>query len=81
MALSSFVLTDVAKPVATEYSDVPMVLTSFGEPQQPNLSLATASYLEICYATCCLLAKLADDGRLMTRSAGRRAQPPVQAAR
>ncbi|TFV56070.1 BMP family ABC transporter substrate-binding protein [Geodermatophilus sp. DF01-2] len=64
MALSSFVLTDVAKTVATEYPDVPMVLTSFGEPQQPNLSLATASYLEIGYATCWLLTKLSDDGRI-----------------
>lgn len=64
MALSTFVLTDVAKVVATEYPDVPMVLTSFGEPQQPNLNLATASYLEIGYSTCWLLARLADDGRV-----------------
>jgi basic membrane lipoprotein Med (substrate-binding protein (PBP1-ABC) superfamily) len=64
MALSTFVLTDVAKVVAEEYPEVPMVLTSFGEPQQPNLNLATASYLEIGYSTCWLLAKLSDDGRV-----------------
>jgi basic membrane protein A len=64
VALSSFVLTDVAKKLAAEYPDVPMVLTSFGVVQQPNLSEATASYLEIGYATCWLLAKLSDDGRV-----------------
>lgn len=64
MALSTFVLTDVGKVVAAEYPDVPMVLTSFGEPQQPNLNLATASYLEIGYSTCWLLAKLSDDSRV-----------------
>ena len=64
MALSSFVLTDVAKTVATEYQDIPMVLTSFGALQQPNLSSATASYLEIGYSSCWLLTKLSDDGRI-----------------
>lgn len=63
MALSSFVLTDVAKTVANEYQKVPMVLTSFGALQQPNLSSATASYLEIGYSTCWLLTKLSADGR------------------
>lgn len=64
MALSTFVLTDVAKTVAQEYPKVPMVLTSFGAVQQPNLSNATASYLEIGYATCWLLSKLAPDGKV-----------------
>lgn len=64
MALSTFVLTDVAKVVAEEYPDVPMVLTSFGAMKQPNLSEATASYLEIGYATCWMLARLSEDGRV-----------------
>ncbi|WP_347310749.1 BMP family ABC transporter substrate-binding protein [Defluviimonas sp. SAOS-178_SWC] len=64
IALSTFVLTDVAKVLATDYPEVPMVLTSFNVIQQPNLSSATASYLEIGYATCWLLAKLSDDGRV-----------------
>lgn len=64
MALSTFVLTDIAKVVAKEYPDVPMVLTSFGVKKQPNLSEATASYLEIGYSTCWLLARLSTDGRV-----------------
>jgi len=64
LAMSSFVLTDVAKAVAPEYPDVPMVLTSFGAMVQPNLSSATASYLEIGYSTCWLLTRLSDDGRV-----------------
>lgn len=64
MALSTFVLTDIAKIVAEEYPDVPMVLTSYGAKKQPNLSEATASYLEIGYSTCWLLASLSKDGRV-----------------
>jgi basic membrane lipoprotein Med (substrate-binding protein (PBP1-ABC) superfamily) len=64
MVLSTFVLTDVAKTLAPEYPKVPMVLTSFGTMQQPNLSSATASYLEIGYSSCWLLAKLAKDGQV-----------------
>lgn len=64
MALSTFVLTDIAKVVAEEYPEVPMVLTSFGVKKQPNLSEATASYLEIGYSTCWLLARLSEDGRV-----------------
>lgn len=64
IALSTFVLTDVALVLAADYPDVPMVLTSFNVLQEPNLSNATASYLEIGYSTCWLLAKLSDDGRV-----------------
>lgn len=64
MALSTFVLTDIAKVVAEEHPDVPMVLTSFGVKKQPNLSEATASYLEIGYSTCWLLARLSTDHRV-----------------
>lgn len=64
IALSTFVLTDVAKVLAADYPDVPMVLSSFNVVQQPNLSASTASYLEIGYSSCWLLAKLSDDGRV-----------------
>ncbi|WP_162602589.1 BMP family lipoprotein [Nocardioides daejeonensis] len=64
MAMSTFVLTDIAKAVAKEYPEVPMVLTSFDAMQQPNLSAATSSYLEIGYSTCWLLTKLSKDGRV-----------------
>jgi basic membrane lipoprotein Med (substrate-binding protein (PBP1-ABC) superfamily) len=64
MALSTFVLTDIANVVADEYPDVPMVLTSFGVKKQPNLSEATASYLEVGYSTCWLLARLSTDHRV-----------------
>lgn len=64
MLLATFVLADVAKSVAQDYPDVPMVVSSFGVTQEPNLSSVTASYLEIGYSTCWLLTKLADDGRI-----------------
>lgn len=64
MLMSTFVLTDAAKKVAADYPDVPMIVTSFGEPQGPNLNFGTASYLEIGYSTCWLLAKLSPDGRV-----------------
>lgn len=64
LALSTFVLTDVAKTVAKEFPRVPMVLTSFGVRQEPNLSSGTASYLEIGYSSCWLLTKLAKDGKI-----------------
>lgn len=64
MLLSTFVLADVAKSVAKDYPDVPMVVSSFGVTQEPNLSSVTASYLEIGYSTCWLLTKMAPDGRI-----------------
>lgn len=64
MLLSTFVLADVAKSVATDYPEVPMVVSSFGVVQDPNLSSVTASYLEIGYSTCWLLTRLSDDGRI-----------------
>lgn len=64
LVMSHYVLADVARQLATEYPDVPMVVSAFGEPQQDNLWLATASYLEIGYSTCWLLTSLSDDGRI-----------------
>ncbi|MFC8501801.1 BMP family protein [Pedococcus sp. NPDC057267] len=64
MLLSTFVLADVAKSVAKEYPKVPMVVSSFGVLQAPNLNSVTASYLEIGYSTCWLLTKLSPDGRI-----------------
>ena len=62
--MTSFRLTDVAKQLSTEYAQVPMLVTSFGEPQQKNMWLGTSSYLEIGYATCYSLALASDNGRI-----------------
>lgn len=64
LALTTFVLSDVAKLVAKDYVEVPMTVSSFGTTQAPNLSSVTASFLEIGYASCWLLTKLSDDGRI-----------------
>ncbi len=64
LALSTFVLTDIAKTVAKEFPKVPMVLTSFGVTQPPNLSSGTASYLEIGYSSCWLLTKMSHSGKI-----------------
>jgi basic membrane lipoprotein Med (substrate-binding protein (PBP1-ABC) superfamily) len=64
LALSTFVLTDIAKTVAKEFPKVPMVLTSFGVTQAPNLSSGTASYLEIGYSACWLLEKMSKSGKV-----------------
>ena len=64
LALSTYVLADVAKTVAKAYPHVPMVLTAFAVMQKPNLSSGTASYLEIGYSTCWLLTKMSHDGRI-----------------
>ena len=64
LSLSTFVLTDIAKTVAKEFPKVPMVLTSFGVTQSPNLSSGTASYLEIGYSACWLLEKISKSGEV-----------------
>ncbi|SDT23846.1 BMP family lipoprotein [Bradyrhizobium canariense] len=64
VGLTTFVLTDVAKNLSTDFPKVPMVAATFGVTRQPNLSSVTASYLEIGYANCWLLTKLSKDGRL-----------------
>lgn len=64
LALTTFVLSDVSKSVSADYPEVPMTVSSFGITRDPNLSSVTASYLEIGYATCWLLTKLSDDGKI-----------------
>ena len=64
LALTTFVLSDVAKAVSPDYPKVPMSVTSFGVMRDPNLSSVTASYLEMGYSNCWLLTKLSKDGRI-----------------
>lgn len=64
LALTTFVLSDVAKAVQKDYPKVPMTVASFGIKIEPNLSSVTASYMEIGYSTCWLLTKLSKDGRI-----------------
>jgi basic membrane lipoprotein Med (substrate-binding protein (PBP1-ABC) superfamily) len=64
LALTTFVLSDVAKAVSPDYPKVPMAVSSFGVTREPNLSSLTASYLEMGYSNCWLLTKLSKDGRI-----------------
>lgn len=64
LALTTFVLSDVAKAVSPDYPKVPMSVSSFGVIRDPNLSSVTASYLEMGYSNCWLLTKLSKDGRI-----------------
>jgi basic membrane lipoprotein Med (substrate-binding protein (PBP1-ABC) superfamily) len=64
LALTTFVLSDVAKAVSPDYPKVPMAVSSFGVTRDPNLSSMTASYLEMGYSNCWLLTKLSKDGRI-----------------
>lgn len=64
LVLHSFALNDVAHTLAGEYKDVPMSVSSFDPPVQPNLSIATASYLQIGYSNCWLLAKLSKSNKI-----------------
>lgn len=64
LALTTFVLADVAKAVSADYPEVPMAVSSFGVSRDPNLSSFTASYLEMGYSNCWLLTKLSKDGRI-----------------
>jgi len=58
----SFALDDLAQSLAPEAPDVAMSVSSFSEPIQPNLRIATASYLQIGYSNCWLLARLSETG-------------------
>jgi basic membrane lipoprotein Med (substrate-binding protein (PBP1-ABC) superfamily) len=59
---TTFTLNDIARPLAERSPDVPMMVTSFDQPQDPNLSIVTASYLQIGYSTCWLLTRLSKSG-------------------
>jgi basic membrane lipoprotein Med (substrate-binding protein (PBP1-ABC) superfamily) len=62
--LHSFALNDVAHVIAKEFPKVPMSVSSFDPPMQPNLNIGTASYLQIGYSNCWLLAKLSKTGKI-----------------
>lgn len=62
--MHSFALNDVAHTLAKAYPKVPMSVSSFDPPVQPNLSIGTASYLDIGYSNCWLLAKLSKSGKI-----------------
>ena len=62
--MHSFALNDVAHTLAKEFPKIPMSVSSFDPPVQPNLSIGTASYLQIGYSNCWLLAKLSKTGKI-----------------
>jgi basic membrane protein A len=62
--MHSFALNDVAHVLAKEFPKIPMSVSSFDPPVQPNLSIGTASYLQVGYSNCWLLAKLSKSGKI-----------------
>jgi basic membrane lipoprotein Med (substrate-binding protein (PBP1-ABC) superfamily) len=64
LVLHSFALNDVAHALAKQFKGVPMSVSSFDPPEQPNLNIATASYLQIGYSNCWLLAKISKSGKI-----------------
>jgi simple sugar transport system substrate-binding protein len=62
--MHSFALNDVAHTLAKEFPKIPMSVSSFDPPVQPNLSIGTASYLQVGYSNCWLLAKLSKSGKI-----------------
>jgi basic membrane protein A len=60
----SFALNDVAHALAKEFPKTPMSLATFEPPVQPNLNVGTASYLQIGYSNCWLLAKISKSNKL-----------------
>jgi len=64
MILHSFVLNDVAHTLAKEFPNVAFSVSSFVPPVQPNLTIATASYLQIGYSQCWLLAKISKSAKV-----------------
>ena len=61
---STFTLNDIARSLSKANPDIPAVVTSFADPQPPNLSIGTTSYLQIGYSTCWLLMKLSQSGKI-----------------
>lgn len=64
MLMHSFVLNDITHKLAKEFPKVLFSVSSFVPPVQPNLSIATASYLQIGYSQCWLLAKISKSGKV-----------------
>lgn len=64
MLLTSYTLTDIAKSLQSQFPTVPMAVSSFAGVAQPNLSVMTASYLQMGYVNCWLLTKLSKTGTI-----------------
>lgn len=64
MLMTSYTLSDIATSVQSQYPNVPMAVSSFQGTVPPNLSVVTASYLQIGYVNCWLLAKLSKTGKV-----------------
>lgn len=62
--MHSFALNDVAHTLGKAFPKIPMSVSSFDPPVQPNLSIGTASYLNIGYSNCWLLGKLSKSGKI-----------------
>jgi simple sugar transport system substrate-binding protein len=62
--MHSFALNDVAHTLSKAFPKIPMSVSSFDPPVQPNLSIGTASYLDIGYSDCWLLSKLSKSGKI-----------------
>lgn len=62
--MHSFALNDVAHVLAKEFPKIPMSVTGFDPPVQPNLNIGAVSYLQIGYSNCWLLAKLSKTGKI-----------------
>jgi simple sugar transport system substrate-binding protein len=62
--LHSFALNDIAHTLSKEYPKIPMSVSSFDPPVQPNLSVGTVSYLDVGYSQCWLMAKLSKSGKI-----------------
>lgn len=60
----SFALDDLAQQLAPEAPDVAMSVSSFSEPISPNLTIATASYLQIGYSMCWMLSRLSETNKI-----------------
>lgn len=60
----SFALNDVAHGLAKEFPKVVMSVSSFDPPVQPNLNIGTASYYQIGYSQCWLLAKISKSHKI-----------------
>ena len=61
--MHSFALNDVAHVLAKEFPKIPMSVSSFDPPVQPN-STSERRVLQVGYSNCWLLAKLSKSGKI-----------------
>jgi len=64
LVMHSFALNDVAHKLAKENPQTIVSVSSFDPPVQPNLNIGTASYMQIGYSQCWMLAKLTKSGKI-----------------